>query len=261
MKKILLFMLLVVNSTMLPAGQIELRGTYQGENLYIKNPFAATGVGFCVYEVTVNGMTTTDEINSSAFEVDLSVFGFRLGEPITIRVNYKEGCSPNILNADVLNARATFVAEGLHIENGKLVWNTRNETGPLPFIIEQFRWNKWVETGRVDGKGVPGQHTYSAEVRLHAGTNRFRIRQVDSRGNRRLSGEITYISNKQPVTFNITSDGNYIRFSEATLYELFDGFGRIVVRGFGDRLQVANLERGNYYLNYDNTMEVFNKRR
>ena len=46
--------------------EIVLEGTFQGDNLFVKNPFAPSGVGFCVYEVNVNGLTSTDEINSSA---------------------------------------------------------------------------------------------------------------------------------------------------------------------------------------------------
>jgi capsular polysaccharide biosynthesis protein len=53
---------------------ILLEGTYQGKNVYVQNPFASNGVGFCVYEVRVNDQITTDEIGSSAFEVDLRNF-------------------------------------------------------------------------------------------------------------------------------------------------------------------------------------------
>ena len=55
------------------AGVIVLEGNYQGKNIYVQNPFASSGVGFCVYEVTINDQTTTDEINSSAFEIDFSL--------------------------------------------------------------------------------------------------------------------------------------------------------------------------------------------
>ena len=48
------------------AGVIVLTGSYQGKNLYVQNPFAGSGIGFCVFEVTVNGEISTDEINSSA---------------------------------------------------------------------------------------------------------------------------------------------------------------------------------------------------
>jgi hypothetical protein len=52
------------------AGVIVLEGNFQGKNLFIQNPFSEAGVGFCVFEVTVNDQIATDEINSSAFELD-----------------------------------------------------------------------------------------------------------------------------------------------------------------------------------------------
>ena len=48
------------------AGVIVLEGNYQGKNLFIQNPFSEAGVGFCIFEVTVNDQIATDEINSSA---------------------------------------------------------------------------------------------------------------------------------------------------------------------------------------------------
>ena len=80
------------------AGEIVLKGTFQGENLFVKNPFAPSGVGFCIYEVAVNGLTTTDEINSSAFEVDLGVYEFAIGDKISVTIKYKNDCLPKILN-------------------------------------------------------------------------------------------------------------------------------------------------------------------
>ena len=57
----LLVFLLVSGFAM--AGNIVLEGNYQGKNLYVRNPFAGSGVGFCTFEVTVNGSVTTDEWN------------------------------------------------------------------------------------------------------------------------------------------------------------------------------------------------------
>ena len=74
MKKIsLLFLVLSFGFSKVSAqgGVIILEGNYQGKNLYIQNPFGSNGVGFCVSEVKVNGNITTDEINSSAFEIDM----------------------------------------------------------------------------------------------------------------------------------------------------------------------------------------------
>lgn len=256
----LLVLLMAISYMPVYASFIEIKGAYQGENIYVKNPFAAVGVGFCVFEVTVNGMTTTDEINSSAFEIDLAVYGFRLGDPVVVRINHKDGCTPRVLNRDVLSPRATFEVEDLRVNGERITWTSRNESGSLPFVVEQFRWNKWVAVGEVVGKGVPGTHTYTLPVRPHGGENRFRIRQTDHTRNHKYSPEVVYRTNRQPVRFSVTSDGSDISFTDNTMYELYDGFGRIVVKGYGDRIHISGLQRGRYYLNFDNQMEVFIKR-
>ena len=51
---------------------VVLDGHYQGKNLYIQNPFSGSGVGFCVIAVYVNDDVTTDQVNSSAFEIDFA---------------------------------------------------------------------------------------------------------------------------------------------------------------------------------------------
>ena len=242
------------------AGNLVLKGTFQGENLYVKNPFAPSGVGYCIYEITVNGITTTDEINSSAFEVDLSVFGFKKGEELTVNIKYKEGCEPKVLNPEVLNAVATFDVSDMKVENGKLYWTTTNESGPLPYIIEQYRWNKWVKVGEVKGTGKQTQNKYSAPVRLTSGENRFRLEQVDYRKKPRYSQELKITSSKPEVTFSPSRVDDVITFSAPTMYEVYDAYGSIVFKGYGETVKVSGLKKGKYYINYDNKMGHFTKK-
>jgi len=81
-KALLLILLFVFNFAY--ADKLEMSGVFLGKNIYVMNPFSDSGVGFCVYEVTVNGQTSTDEINSSAFEIDLSQFNFALAKTCTL---------------------------------------------------------------------------------------------------------------------------------------------------------------------------------
>lgn len=74
------------------ARSIALEGHYQQRNIYVINTVASEGAGFCVYEVTVNGQISTDEINSQAFEVDLSIYGFKLGDAVSVIIKHKDGC-------------------------------------------------------------------------------------------------------------------------------------------------------------------------
>ena len=252
-------LIFLVFSFFVNAQNIELRGTYQGENLYVQNPFAASGVGFCVYEVTVNGMTTTDEINSNSFEIDLSVFGFYIGEQISVNVRCKEGCTARILNSEVLNPRATFEIESMKIDGQNLLWTTLHESGSMPFYVEQFRWNKWVTIAEVAGKGAPKQNSYQVALRLHSGENKIRIRQTDSRKNNKYSKEITTTSAIPPVTFKVENNQQIV-FSQPTMYEVYDSYGRIVFKGYGDILNIVILDKARYYLNYDNKLDQFTKR-
>ena len=50
-------------------------------------------------------------------------------------------------------------------------------------------------------------------------------------------------------------------FSENTLYEIFDTYGNLVKKGYGQSINVENLEKGLYYVNYDaKTGEVVSKK-
>ncbi len=241
------------------AGEIEINGTYQGENLYVQNPYAESGVGFCVFEVMVNGRTTTDEINSNSFEIDLSVFRFDIGQPVNVLIKYKEGCEPSVINREVLSPRASFRIIDIAVKEDELIWETDQESGSLPFIVEQHRWNKWVQVGAVEGKGIPGTHQYSLPVSMHSGENRFRVRQTDHNNKRQLSPEVSVEKSKPEVSVASLKVEDSLVFSEPTLYEIYDFYGRIVFKGYDDSVSVQGLERGEYYLNFGNKMSVFTK--
>ncbi|QHS54096.1 hypothetical protein GWR56_00475 [Mucilaginibacter sp. 14171R-50] len=84
---------------------IEINGIYTGKNLYVQNPFSNSGETYCVYEVKVNGMTASDPFESSAFEIDLSKYSFKLGDAVTVHIYHRDGCLPKILNPEVLQPR------------------------------------------------------------------------------------------------------------------------------------------------------------
>lgn len=241
------------------AEELIIKGTYQGENIYVKNPFAPSGVGFCAYEVTVNGMITTDEINSSAFEVDLSVFGFKVGDDVNVVIRYKDDCTPMVLNASALQVQKPAKFESVSIKDGAIHFTTTGETGPLPFIIEQFRWNKWVKVGEIRGKGHNQTNSYDVKVRTHSGANKFRVRQTT--GNRKVqsfSKEVVSITTAPKVEFKVTA--SEITFSGETMYEVYDQFGGIVFKGYGKSINITTLTKGKYYLNYDNSQGDFIKK-
>lgn len=244
--------------------EIIIEGIYKGENLYIENPIAESGVGFCVSEILVNDFTTTDEINSSFFEIDLALYGLKFGDPVKISIIHKKSCEPRVLNKEVLTPFTTFVIKSLTIdETGILKWSTTNESGSLPYIIEQFRWNKWIRVGSVEGKGTSTLNTYYYKLDFHSGINKFRIKQIGADLKSKYTESIEFENNIPEINFipgNGGKTSDMIFFSNATRYEIYDYYGNLIKTGTGNDIDINKLKPGNYFLNYDNKTEIFTKK-
>lgn len=267
MKKTLFAILsLFVSTSGFAVGVIVLEGNYQGKNLYIQNPFAGSGVGFCVQQVTVNGNVTTDEIASSAFEIDFRNLQLKVGDKVEVKITHKDDCKPKVLNPEVLKPKSTFEIVSMSVGTDlTFKWSTKGETGKLAYTIEQFRWNKWVKVGEVEGHGTPDLNSYSFKVTPHSGKNQYRVKQVDYTGQPKLSKTIDYLSASSEITFSPAKVSKEISFFSGstpveTMFEIYDQFGNIVKRGFASTIDAANLPKGAYYLNYDNKMGEFIKK-
>src|SRR4051812_27605858 len=108
MKKELLLgtALLIVNC--LQAATLIIEGKYQNKNIYVRNSYLQGGVGFCAKEIKVNGRITTDETNSSAFEIDLRSLQLDYGQDVTIEIYHSEECMPRVLNIEDLKPKPSF---------------------------------------------------------------------------------------------------------------------------------------------------------
>lgn len=263
---ILTLFVALVNKGFAQGGVIILEGNYQGKNLYVQNPFGSGGVGFCVTEVLVNGNITTDESNSSAFEIDFKPHKLAIGEKVEVKIKHKEDCKPKVLNPEVLKPKSTFEVISMTVDkDGNLKWATKSETGKLAFAVEQFRWNKWVKVGEVEGKGTPGTNNYEFKVTPHSGKNQIRVRQTDYSGQPRLSKPVDFVSDEPEVSFapmKVSKDINFVAADKPkeTMYEIYDQYGNVVKRGYGSTVDASNLAKGGYFLNYDNKMGEFIKK-
>lgn len=250
-------------------GVIILEGNYQGKPLYVQNPFVTSGVGFCVTEVKVNGNITTDETNSSAFEIDLKAQKLNIGEKVEVKIFHKADCKPKVLNPEVLKPKSTYEIISISSDkDGTLKWSTKSETGKLPFVIEQFRWNKWVKVGEVEGIGTPSTNEYSFKVSPHSGKNQLRVRQTDYTSQPRPSKAVDFMSDVPEIDYGPQKASKEINFymkgksdkPAETMYEVYDQYGNIVKKGFGSKLDVSNLPKGGYFINFDNKMGEFVKK-
>jgi hypothetical protein len=246
----------------LNASVLILEGKFQSKNIYIQNSFGGSGVGFCATEIKVNGQITTDEVNSSAFEIDLAAMNIKPGQKVIIEISHKSDCMPIVLNPEVLKPRPTFEVVSMNINTtGILKWTSKNESGPLPYIIEQFKWNKWVYVGEVQGIGNPENHDYSFQILTHSGENKFRVKQVGLATTQKVSSSVILNSAIDKPYYMITKDHKTIQYTVETAFEVYDAFGTIVKKGFGKTTEINNLAKGKYYLCYDNQVSEFDKKK
>lgn len=243
------------------AGTIVLEGRYQQRNIFVINAASPDGIGYCIYEVLVNGLITTDEINTQAFEIDLTIYGLKNGDPVNILIKHKDGCTPKILNPGALEPSPSFVCSRIECaSNGSLTWETTGEMGKIPFIIQQYKWNKWVNLGEVLGNGTNSKNQYKFQVQLTSGVNKFRVVQRSFEGDLRKSPVCEISSSVEPVNHRYDKKSKMIYFTTETSYELFNVFGQIIKRGRGTSIECTTLTRGEYWVSYDNRTEKFMKK-
>ena len=254
LRKGLLAVLFLLPTFMQAEEVIILEANYQLRNIFVNNLIGKDGVGFCVINVFVNGEVSTDEINQNAFEIDLSLFNLSFGDPVTVEIHYKDGCKPDVINPLALQPMATFKTEDITVNEKYIVsWTASNETGVLPYRVQQFKWNKWVTVGEVQGKGNPGKHSYSFQTVPVSGANRFRVIQKSGDGRLKVSPEVTIQSNTAQVTYSYDKKLKEVLFNSQTSFEVYDQYGQIIMKGYNNKVEMDGLQKGMYYINYDNT--------
>ena len=243
------------------SGVLVVEGKFQNKNIYVQNAYGGSGVGFCAVEVKVNGKITTDEVNSSSFEIDLVALQLKYGDKVTIEIIHKDFCRPFVLNAEDLKPKPTYEIQSMNVSpTGILRWTSSKESGPLPYIIEQYKWNKWVPVGTVDGLGTSENHDYAFQVALHSGENKFRVKQIGLGSLPKISAAVAINSNTEKPNYALNKDYSALQFSAETFYEVYDDYG-IVKKGYGKEIKLENMKKGIYYLCYDNQITEFEKKK
>lgn len=260
-KNLFLMGLLVLGYSFNSFADFSIEGHYQGKNIYVQNPSDEDGFGFCISKVTVNGDVIPVDIYSSAFQINLSEYGIEIGEEVIIVFEHEDGCKPKLLNPEALRPKSTFVLNDISCTNeGVLDWSTTEESGKLNFLIEQYKWNKWVVIGEVTGVGTPELNTYRFNVLPHSGENLIRLAQIDNTSKKRVTKTVSFtptigapiLQNKpEEQTLEFVVTGKKVK----TKYEIFDAYGNIVKKGYNSTVNYANLKKGVYHINFDNSNE------
>jgi len=258
-KQFFLSALLIISCIFANAQEtIEFDGTYQGEEIYVQNPYNSETKTYCISKVIINNNALSkDVISSSAFPISFE--GYKVGDYVNVKIIHPDGCTPRVLNADALKANSTTELVSIKVEGNTIKWTTKNESSQEPFIVERFKNNKWSPLGKVIGKGAGGFNNYSFEVSHYSGKNRYRIKQRNA-SRWKFFMPVEHFNDAEPVTFFPQRVKDVLFFSIKAEYEIFDSFGSLVKKGIAENVNLEDIEPGVYYLNIDNRTEKFLKK-
>ncbi|MDG1841979.1 MAG: hypothetical protein P8I93_06500 [Crocinitomicaceae bacterium] len=259
------FFFLFINNLLFCQERLSIEGYFQGKSIYIENPVNSDGFGFCVNKVAVNGDVVPISTRDEVIALNLTILNIKVGSPVLIIIYHEKGCSPVFINPEVLRTKSTFeLSEIKIIDNKKLEFKTVKEQGKLPFLIEQYKWDKWVKVGEVQGNGSPSTQSYSYMLSPHSGENKVRVSQIDNTNKKRPSKAITFESNvleiyKSPTKVKTTISFSSKGIKSKTHFEIFDAYGNVLKQGYSSLVNCTSLVNGLYYINYDNKTEKFIK--
>lgn len=258
-KHVLFSFILLAGTPFTSLADFSIEGQYQGKSIYVQNSLDEDGFGYCINRVTLNNEVIPVDVHASAFQIDLSEYNVKIGDEVVLVFEHDPGCHAKILNPEALRPKSTFVLQEIACTDaGVLTWSTTGESGKLNYLVEQYKWNKWVVIGEVNGIGTPALNTYTFNVIPHSGENTVRVSQIDNTSKKRSTQSVTFRSvhagmakldvSKENKTISFLLDG----VPTKTKYEIFDAYGNIVKKGFNSTVDYTNLKPGIYHVNYDN---------
>jgi hypothetical protein len=157
---------------------------------------------------------------------------------------------------------STFEIQSFKIsKDGMVSWTAINEHGSLPYIVEQYIFDKWVKVGQVNGIGNPSPNSYSVPVIFSSGENKFRVRQKGFDKMSRFSDAVTFYSKKEAVSYKVSHDNQMIEFTGDTYFIIYNPYGAIVKQGYGNSVNISDYAKGYYCLIYDNKLGGFEKKK
>ncbi len=236
-------------------------GNYSGQNIIVLNP--AKDNHFAVKEVYVNHIRFQDEIRTQAFEIDLQQFFLKEGDTLILKIIYSPEIGiPSIYNPDALKRKNffQFVNAWADKKTQQISWTIETNFLSESFELEHYRWDKWMTINLVQPEDMQTNNTFTTSFEPHSGRNLFRVKYIDSDGQIFYSNDIRYTSKIKEV--NLISDKvkDIIEFSDSTMYQLYNQNGVLVMDGLESAINVDFLEKGKYFLNYDNKTVVINKK-
>lgn len=256
-KNTLLLLLLIgvshVSYTQIQKEETNLTGVFQGNTLFIQNPFNPNKREYCVESISINKNRLDINYKVSAIKLDFE--GIDRYTPITIRIQHRDTlCKPVIINPEAVLFHTIFRFTEIALTDSSLMWTTKGEKGVGSFEVERLDGFRWSTEEIVEAEGTYEGASYSLFPNLEDGANQFRIKYNFPRGNRvgyLYSWEVDYDYYPEPVEFNPKSAKTRLYLSRAASYKIYDAGSKMVLEGAGTEIDVTVLRQGQYVIYFD----------
>lgn len=237
------------------AEEMVLKGVYQGKNLYVQNPLSSNEIDYCTEVVYLNGNVVLKNPRASSFEINLAKLP--INSPVEVKIVYKSGCKPKIINPNVIRQTTSFKFISFTIDDKSLNWVVEGESANSVYYVEHYVNNNWTN---IKVMTAQSGKTYSIPVTHSAGLNTYRIKHQEKNGQIVYSQTVTYSSTQGMVKFYPRNVSNKIYFTGNVSYEISDAKKQVLKKGKGKEVDVSSLQRGVYYVSFDNRTEQFLKK-
>ncbi|UZR93640.1 hypothetical protein [Chondrinema litorale] len=237
--------------------EIVLTGYYYGTNLYVQNPKIGDDQ-YCISRILVNDKEISPIPKNSSFDIDMAFVAN--AAPVEIRIIHSGECKPDILNEGVIKKRESFSFVGLDIGESYIKWQARGERVYGKYFIRRFEKNNWLTIHAIDCNGSDGVQQYQYDVRHFSGDNKYQVKYLDSSGRSFTSDDLEFSAVLTPVAFSPEKVKKEINFSRKTQYRIMDISGKVILQGYADLVDCANLQSGVYYVAFEDQIRQFTKK-
>ncbi|MCI5057502.1 MAG: hypothetical protein MRY83_15405 [Flavobacteriales bacterium] len=148
--------------------------------------------------------------------------------------------------------RGDFRIYELSIDSvGYLHWLVKNEPQGAKYDIQQYRYGRWINAGKVAGKNQPD---YKYKFYPRSGANIIRIFSSNV-----TSDTITYVTKSSRTGGWLWRVEKKIELASEEYYEIYNSSAKLILKGTAKVVDVKNLENGVYYFYGEKTIQKFLK--
>jgi len=225
-------------------------GVYQGEPIFIQNPYQSEKNQFCVAAVYVNDRKVDLNYRLSALKVDFK--GTDLFTPVSIKITYRDSlCSPEFVNPRAVFFHTSYKFLSIELSDSALYWTTEGERETGIYTVEKLQDGIWIDQEVVSAEAKFEFTEYIHYPQFEEGPNKYRIKYDFGNGRYLYSSEVEYEHYPDPVEFEPFNTNNKLTLSRSAYYEVFNQKSELVLSGTGIEVDVRYLRPGDYVIYFD----------